>query len=212
MSEFTIRDPKDIPSSLTVKGIPFPAGNKRRYEKENPIADAFKEVIISKQNPIADAFEYDKKSSKDNSQLGERYWADNLLGLKVFMPVKLGGIELPNPCISITGAVTIVETVIVGQEGTVTEEITINNYNINIKCFAFDDTDLYPEDIVKDLVDLWKQRKLLTIECVLTDFFLQAKDNCIIKGINAPEQEATENMQIIEFSLISNKDFELILD
>jgi hypothetical protein len=208
MSEFTIK--KDTASSLTVKGIPFAGGKPDNYH--NPVAEAFKQAIVSKQNPIADEFEYEKKSSKDNSQLGERYWAENKLGLAVFMPVKLGGYELPNPCISITGRVTIVETVIVGQEGTVIEEITLNNYDINVKCFAFDDSDLFPEQMITDLTELWKKRKILTIESVLTDFFLQAKDNCVITGINLPEQEATENMQIVEFSIKSNKDFELILD
>ncbi len=209
MAEFTIPD-KNKESSLTVKGIPFVGG--KPDNNHNPVAEAFKNVIISKQNPIADEFDYDKTSSKDNSQLGERYWSENLLGLKVFMPVKLGGYDLPNPCISITGRVTVVETVIVGQEGTVIEEITINNYDINVKSYVFDDSDTFPEDMVKDLSELWKQRKKLTIECVLTDFFLQAKDNCIITGVNLPEQEAVENMQIMEFSIKSNKDFELILD
>ncbi len=70
----------------------------------------------------------------------------------------------------------------------------------------------YPEDLVRELADLWKQRKLLTIECVLTDFFLQAKDNCIITGISLPEQQGNEDMQIIELSLRSDREYELILD
>ncbi|HUM50489.1 MAG TPA: DUF6046 domain-containing protein [Chitinophagales bacterium] len=211
-AEFNIRDPKDTVSSLTVKGIPFPGGNKNKYDDQDPIADDFKDAVVTKENPIADKFEYDQKAAQDKSKFGERYWAQNALGLQVFMPIKLGGYELPNPCISITGRVTIVEEIIVGQEGTVMEEITINNYDINIKLFVFDDSDLYPEDMVRDLSDLWKKRKLLTIECVLTDFFLQAKDNCVITGISLPDQQACENMQIIELSLRSNKSFELILD
>lgn len=199
----------DSVTILKIKGLPFPGGT--RDDKHDPVASDFGNPIMGKNNPIAEAFEAQSKPVAMNSSLGERYWAENILGVEVFMPVKLGGYELPNPSITITGRVTIVETPIVGQEGTVIEEITINNYDINIKCFVFDDSDIYPEQIVQELVALWKRREKLTVECVLTDFFLQAKDNCVITGINFPEQIGAESMQIIEFSLKSNKDFELIL-
>jgi hypothetical protein len=41
---------------------------------------------------------------------------------------------------------------------------------------------------------------------------LQAKDNCIITGISLPEQQGNEDMQIIELSLRSDREYELILD
>lgn len=194
---------------LKIKGLPFPGGT--RDDKHDPVASAFGNAFVAKSNPIGEPFEAQSKPTAANSSFGERYWAENLLGIEVFMPVKLGGYELPNPSVTITGRVTIVETPIVGQEGTVIEEITINNYDINIKCYAFDDSDVYPEQIVQELVGLWKRREKLTMECVLTDYFLQAKDNCVITGINFPEQIGSESMQIVEFSLKSNKDFELIL-
>jgi hypothetical protein len=199
---------KDVPVAL-----PFPASVS--VDPSVSIGETFKPANDSKDvKPVADQFNYESSTGKDISALGERYWGENLLGLRVFMPVKLGGIELPNPNISITGRMNIVETVIVGSdvEGTVKEEICTNDYDINIRMYAFDDSGLYPEQLVKSLVKLWKERKLLTIECVLTDFFLQAKDNCIITGINFPEQEASEDMQFIEFSLRSDREYELILE
>lgn len=202
-------------SSLTARGIPFPGISKAipmAGKRKNQIDGEFADYIEFSQNPIADDFETDDVNQNDKSAYGESYWAKNILGADVFMPVRLGGIDLPNPCISIAGRMNIVETVVVGQEGTVKEEINTNDYDINIRCYVFDNSGIYPEDIVKELVELWRERKLLTIECVLTDFFLQAKDNCIITGISLPEQEANEDMQIIELSLRSDREYELIID
>lgn len=193
-------------------GAPFPVPGKVVSDEWSPVAEKFKEYLKENGSPIADKFQYQSGSGKDRSQLGERYWADNLLGIKVFLPVKLGGIELPNPCISITGRMNIVETVMVSQEGTVKEEINTNDYDINIRCYVFDDSGSFPESLLNDLVKLWKTRTLLTIECVLTDFFLPAKNNCIITGISLPEQKGNEDMQIVDFAIRSDREYELILD
>ncbi len=211
MSEFTTYHDLNTAQNLSVKGLEFPAGWKKH--KSNPVAEAFKEYLEQTHNPVADDFDSNlQKNTKEKSAYGTDYWRDNLLGIEVYMPIKLGGIDLPNPSISIAGRMNIVETVIVGQEGTVKEEINTNDYDINVRCYVFDDSGTYPEDLVRELADLWKQRKLLTIECVLTDFFLQAKDNCIITGISLPEQQGNEDMQIIELSLRSDREYELILD
>lgn len=172
----------------------------------------FDEPAQDKFNPIADGFTSPEDNSLGRSKLGENYWLDNLLGRPVFMPVRLGGILLPNPLVSISGSKTIVETAIAGRDGTVKEIISTNDYSIKVKCYVKDNTDLYPEDLVRKIVNLYKSNKVLTIECVLTDFFLQPKDNCVITDINIPEYEGLETMEVIELSLKSNRTFEILID
>jgi hypothetical protein len=177
----------------------------------SPKGADFEAVQEGALKPLAEPFEYRAKNRALQSELGENYWLDNLLGQPVFMPVRLGGIDLPNPVISITGSKTVIETPIVGQEGTVKEIISTNDYEIRIRCFVKDDSDQYPEMLVRKISDLYKQNRLLTIECVLTDFFLQPKDNCVITGIYIPESESTESMELIELTLKSDREFEIIL-
>lgn len=178
----------------------------------SPSGKDFNAIEIAQISPVAKDFIYQKSNTSGKSKLGENYWLENILGQPVFMPVKLGGIQLPNPIITISGSKTIVETAIVGQEGTVKEIINTNDYEIKIRSYVKDESDVYPEDLVKEIAELYKQNKLLTIESVLTDFFIQPKDNCIITGINIPESEGLESMEIIEITLKSDREFEILID
>ncbi len=163
-------------------------------------------------NPIAQPFpDGASAGQKDNAQLGERFWSTNLLGRPVFMPVKINDIELPNPVITITGSKTIVETVVPGNEGSIKELISTNDYDINVVCFALASDDLWPEQQVQQLAELFKVNAAVTLKCALADYFIQPKDNAVILGINVPSTQS-ENVQVIEFSLKSNRYYELILE
>lgn len=67
----------------------------------------------------------------------------------------------------------------------------------------------YPDAAMKQLTDLWKQGDLVTIKCALADYFLQATDNAIITKISVLDNAGAENVEVIQFDLRSNIDFEL---
>ncbi|MDY0102830.1 MAG: DUF6046 domain-containing protein [Lentimicrobium sp.] len=145
------------------------------------------------------------------SKYGKALYGTNLLGRPVFLPAILDGLELQNPVVSITGKKTIVETPMVGGNGTVKEIINIQDYSIKIICTDMRPDNLWPEDGLHAVKELWAKNKALTLECALTDVFLQAKDNVVITGITLPEMMGIEYAQVYEINLVSDFYFELEL-
>lgn len=174
-------------------GIPFPA--MPQEGKNGLISPDFKE--------------YPVVTTSETSQLGKPLYRKNLLGQRVFLPITLDGIVLPNPLASISGKKTIVETPMVGANGTVKEIINIQDYTIKIICTEIWPSNVWPEAGLMIMRDVWAKNKTLTIECALTDVFLQAKDNCVITGISLPDMMGIENCQIYEINLVSDTYFEL---
>jgi hypothetical protein len=59
------------------------------------------------------------------------------------------------------------------------------------------------------LTNLFKVDKIVTIKCALADFFLQTENNAIITKISVLDNAGAENVEILQFELRSNIDFEL---
>lgn len=176
-------------------GIPFPA---------NPTDNS--NGMVAK--------EYNQNIEREIQQVskyGISLYGTNLLGRPVFMPVILDGLELQNPLVSITGKKTIVETPMVGGNGTVKEIINLQDYSIKIICTDMRPDNHWPEDGLHEVKELWAKNKALTMQCALTDVFLQAKDNVVITGIAMPDMKGIQYAQVYEISLVSDFYFELEL-
>jgi hypothetical protein len=162
------------------------------------------------QGMISDKFPERKRIYRnDKSRFGKSLYGINSLGCPVFLPATLNGVVLDNPVVTISGKKTIVETPMVGFDGTIKEIINTGDYIVKIIVTAIRVDNLWPEDALHDLKKLFSLNEVLTLDCALTDVFLQAKDNVVITSFSTPDMMGIENAQIYEVNLISDTYFEL---
>lgn len=137
------------------------------------------------------------------------FYKQDAVGRYYFMPVKLGDVELQYPIIRIQGRKNIVETQLTERKGSVIELINQDNYRIYIRGFIIDHQNNYPEDAIKDIVNLFELNTHVALRSVLTDLFLTENDSVVITDINFPEVSGVQNVKPYEINLISNNIFEL---
>lgn len=138
-----------------------------------------------------------------------------LTGKAYFMPIRLGGVLLPNePTITITPSKNILKTKLTGstRKGTVKELTSIEDYDITIRGIAINLKSklVYPEDEVKALHDLFLRNESLEIECALTNL-LGIYRIVIEKGPILTEMRGVQHAQAYEFQCVSDEDFRLEL-
>jgi hypothetical protein len=175
-----------------VRGLPFPA-----TPQDN--------VIL----PVGQDFEgvLQTGTASQRSKKGTALWGINILGRPVFLPVKFDGIDIPNPLVIISGEKEIVETDVV-DVGTVFEKVFIKPYNITIISTLIGDYGDWPEDAIIQMEKIWREKDIVTMECALTDIFIQPKNNFLIDKIDLLTT-AGEGVEVIQWTGRSNKDFEL---
>ncbi len=139
------------------------------------------------------------------------------MGRPYFMPVFLGGQEIPLAVISATTKKTIVETPMAGRAGTVKELISKGDYSISLSGILIGED--YPSEEVARIKELYDRDETLEIKCVLTDILLSQKntsatagDNpfmAVITSIDWPAMGAVENMQAFTMKLVSDNPYNL---
>lgn len=135
-------------------------------------------------------------------------------GQSVFMPVRLGGVVLPNePSLIIASRKNIVETALAGstRRGTVKELISIEDWAVTIRGVAinYDSKVVYPEDLIKSLRDLYERNEALEIQCALTN--LLGIYRLVIREFELPEMIGIQHAQAYQFTCTSDEDFILEL-
>jgi len=135
-------------------------------------------------------------------------------GRTIFMPMRLGGVILPNePSISISSRKNIVETALAGstRRGTVKELISIEDWQVTIRGIAINTKSklVYPEDTVKGLRDLYEKNEALEVMCALTN--LLGIYRLVITGFELPEMIGIQHAQAYQFTCVSDEDFLLEL-
>ncbi len=150
---------------------------------------------------------YDIHTSQ--SMRGKQLYKLSNIGSWMFMPLYLNGIELPNAFINISSQKTIIETPMTDFDDTVKEIINIQGYNMKLIFTVINDDGSYPEEWLYTLRDLYKLKKMLTLDCALSDAFLQSKDNCIITSLSISDMQGIENSQVFELQLKSDIYLEL---
>ncbi len=174
-------------------GMPFPG--KPADTIASPIAVDFKDNPASGRN--------------DRSLFDQPLYRNNALGRPEFLPATLENFVLPNSLVSISGKKKIIETEMVGADGSVKEIINTEDYTIRIICTEIYPDNTWPEQTLHQVKELYKQNKTLTLQCPLTDIFLQAKDNVVITSLSLPDMMGIENAQVFEIQLVSDTYFEL---
>lgn len=158
----------------------------------------------------------------DFSKLNSPYYITDAKGREIFLPVKLGGVQLPLPVIKLSGQKTIVETPLVNRRGSVKELISIEDYRITIKGIMLGDNGRYPEEQLFIMRDLWERNEALTIENILTDIFLirpsedgtpsdGEPDKVVIAKFDPMETKGFKGMIPYQLDLIADQELELIV-
>ncbi len=147
-------------------------------------------------------------------QMRNSLLANSPLGRTLFMPMRIGGVMMPNePSVEIVAKKTIVETALAGQgrRGTVKELISIDDYEVVIRGIAlnFQSKKIYPEDMIKGLHDLFLRNEALKIECAITS--LLGIERIVIKEFKLPDMVGIQHAQAYEFVCVSDEDFDLEL-
>lgn len=165
-------------------------------------------------------FEIMIPTRREKSSVGQPFYARNLLGLEMFMPVTLvhkdtkgvkSEILLQNTIISMKMKKTIVETPLIGRQGTVKEMISIDDWDINLKGMIVSADNEYPDDAVKELKDFVEINEALDIASVLTAIMLDKDEKIVIKDFELAEMRGIQHAQGFTLSLVSDMQFDLIL-
>lgn len=204
---------KDILSRVYgVRGLPFPA--KPNTVTGYPISQNFTGSFNEFNAAGVRGKDFSTSLNISNYQKGAKgtpLWKKNALGAWVFCPVKLDGEELPNPLITIAGSKEIVTTDVI-DVGTVFEKVFTKPYDITIICTLINEDDSWPEAEIQRMQELYVKDKIVTLECALTDIFLTATNNFLVKSISLMDMQGIENSQVVQIDGYSNIDFELTIE
>ena len=145
------------------------------------------------------------------------FYGLNNNGNEVFMPIWLednAGIKfmLQNTVSSITSKKTIVETQLVNAQGNVKEEISMDDWDINVKGIIVSPDRDYPDQQVFDLKEIYKSGESLGIENARTSLLFEGNEKVVIKNLKVPELKGMKNVQAFELDLVSDIEFKLIIE
>lgn len=160
--------------------------------------------------------EVPKESVRKKSTTGKygSYYAKDLQGRDVFMPMTLGGLFLPYVWFNISGTKRYVETDLTERRGSVTEYVSMNDYRMSVKGLLIGHDGSFPEKDVEDLKTLWERAEALEIKCILTDIFLLTnehggQDKVLMQNFNLAENPGVEHVRGFTFDLKTDQQFEL---
>ncbi|WP_440132751.1 DUF6046 domain-containing protein [Chitinophaga sancti] len=161
---------------------------------------------------FASTFGYTPKNFKvpnqpANNKRGTSYYGNASYNTSYFMAVKIGTLELYNPVISISSKKTIVQTPLVYRSGSVKELVSKDDFKINIKGIIIRDDNIFPDNEISELVDLYNRNAALPIYCALTSLVFSEGETVVITDLSFPATPGTQNIQAYEMNLISDLKF-----
>ncbi|MCM1031861.1 MAG: DUF6046 domain-containing protein [Oscillibacter sp.] len=183
---------------LPYPGVWFPKKGRNDYQGEDFIVDGTAETL------------------KTHSNKGTTIYKKDALGNYYFMPVTFvhNGKEYEIPCalVSITGRKNIIETPLVGRQGSVKELISLEDYRISITGAIVGENEEWPEEGIEAIQELYGINEAIELKCALTDIFLSESDKVVISELNLPSSGQTEHVQVVEITCITDRAFELIME
>jgi hypothetical protein len=149
----------------------------------------------------------------DVAGIGKSIFGKNdFFGTPFFMPIQLNGVWIPNsPTMSLKAGKNIKSTPTAGGDVTIKELISINDYKLQIKGFAinFENND-YPYEDVEQLKELYAPNKSLPILSDLCEIF--EINNVVVVDLDLPELVGIQNVQPFVLDLLSDNDFDVIVE
>lgn len=133
-----------------------------------------------------------------------------------FMPVwvrsSLGEMELPCAVIRVTGKKRIVETPLVGRRGAVNELVSVDSYQVEVTVALVGEDGNYPEELVKQLRDLYELNEAVELVSALTDLVFETDDKIVIESIDLPAMGGVEDVQIVKLKAHTDAAVELVIE
>lgn len=150
----------------------------------------------------------------EHSSLGQPYYKDDLLGREMFLPVVINGFVVPFAVLSIIESKTITETPMPERGGSVKELISLDDYKINIKGILIEEDDVYPEQQIKTIHEIFLINAGVEIRSVLTDIFLHGSYNhqVVIKEVKWPANPGIQHAKPFEMDCVADMIFTLEID
>lgn len=210
--------------------------NQEYHFNEHDLAEIFKEVwgytafpfLFSLQNKVEGAIfkksktseEYQFEPASERREFSRHtvpYYANNNNGNEMFLPIWLirpdgQQLLLQNAVSSFINKKTIVETPLVNRRGSVKEEISISDWDINVKGLIVSPDDGYPEDDVFALKELYDLSLALGIQNVRSSLLMEGDEKVVIRSLKFPEIKGMKNVQAFEMDLVSDYSFSLIIE
>jgi hypothetical protein len=156
---------------------------------------------------------------REQSKLGQPFYATDLSGREFFLPVTIDDILIPFAVLGMTWKKTIVETPMPERGGAVIELINIDTYQFTLKGLLVNETNDFPDDGVMQLFNLFKENNSVTMRSVLSDIVLSGQSNVngddpdghkvVIKEMQWPEVSGVEHVKPFQMNLISDMIFDL---
>lgn len=176
------------------------------------------EASLFKKPGTRDEYEFDPyQPRREYNMKGVQFYANNANGNEMFLPIWLirpdgSRLLLQNTVSSMAGKIMMVETPLVSRQGSVKEEISISDWDINIKGLIVS-TDLdYPDEMVYELGQLRKAGTVLGIENARTSLLVEDQEKVVIRSLKFPEIKGMKNVQAFEMDLVSDNPFSLIIE
>ena len=136
--------------------------------------------------------------------------------MPIFLVHKKDGKEksllLENTIFSMKLKKTIVETPLINRQGSVKEQISIDDWDITIKGMIVSPDNEYPEDAVTELKEFVNYNEALGISNVLTSIFFAENENVVIKDFDLAEMRGIQHAQGFTMNLTSDVAFDLIIE
>ena len=154
----------------------------------------------------------DLPARKEISNQGAPLYAKDRLGREYYMPVKLGGVQLPLPLISLdTAEQNWVIRKMLNRNGTSKGLLGTGDYRIYIRGFCLGNNGQMPEEDLAVLSALEKRRERMDIESALTAIFLPAPQQAIrVSPIRISEiRRGMKGVLEYQFELLSDQPFTL---
>jgi hypothetical protein len=157
------------------------------------------DFAIAKQEPYKINGSNSNNISTTGSNLIEKY-----RGIDIWLPVNLYGLDptvfgaskilMPYVTIRISGKKHFIKTPMAERQGTVKEQYSIEDYDIDIKGFliGYDSTGRYPiwpDKEIKILSKLWKLNEAIELDNAITNEFVDSDQKVVIEDFDLPPVE-----------------------
>jgi hypothetical protein len=184
-----------------------------------PFPEVMAKVIVGiPQKYRAAQYKFDYQSPQCYSQQGVSIRTDSEKDIEIFMPIWLSDADrnameylLPNTTMSLMNRKNIVTTTLVNRDGTVKEEISLGDWEINIRGILVGKENFYPDEEKQMLVSWYKEKKTFNIQNARTTICLGEDKKIVITELNFPEIKGYENTQPYELKLLSDVEFSLYI-
>ena len=128
----------------------------------------------------AENYKFDYEYVQVNSKQGVSIRTGSENGTEIFMPIWLSNVSrdatqylLPNTIMSIMSKKNIVTTTLVNRDGTVKEEISLSDWDINIRGILVGKNGFYPDEEKQQLVKWYKEKQTFHIQNARTAVCLE---------------------------------------